>query len=58
MHLPEARSRLCLAQAGDGFKFVEVPYPPALEAEFLPSKLTGEDYPNLVQKTRESRPLE
>jgi uncharacterized protein len=35
-----------------GFKFVEVPYPPALEAEFLPSRLTGEDYPNLVQKDR------
>jgi TRAP-type uncharacterized transport system substrate-binding protein len=35
-----------------GFKFVEVPYPPSLEAEFLPSRLTGEDYPNLVQKDK------
>jgi TRAP-type uncharacterized transport system substrate-binding protein len=35
-----------------GFKFIEVPYPPALEAEFLPGKLTGEDYPNVVQKDR------
>jgi TRAP-type uncharacterized transport system substrate-binding protein len=33
-----------------GFKFVEVPYPQALEAEFLPSRLTAEDYPSLVQK--------
>ena len=37
-------------RAETGFKFVEVPYPQALEAEFLPSRLTGEDYPNLVQK--------
>jgi uncharacterized protein len=35
-----------------GFKFIEVPYPQALEAEFLPSKLTSEDYPNLVQKDK------
>lgn len=35
-----------------GFKFVEVPYPQALEAEFLPSKLTGEDYPSLIQKDK------
>jgi|EndMetStandDraft_7_1072992.scaffolds.fasta_scaffold67076_1 TRAP-type uncharacterized transport system substrate-binding protein len=35
-----------------GFKFVEVPYPPALEAEFLPSKLSGDDYPNLLQKDK------
>jgi uncharacterized protein len=33
-----------------GFKFVEVPYPQALEAEFLPSRLTAEDYPSLIQK--------
>src|SRR5262245_11639544 len=33
-----------------GFKFIEVPYPQALEAEFLPSRLTSEDYPNIVQK--------
>jgi TRAP transporter TAXI family solute receptor len=35
-----------------GFKFVEVPYPQALEAEFIPSRLTGEDYPGLVQKDK------
>ena len=35
-----------------GFKFVEVPYPQALEAEFLPSRLTGEDYPGLIQKDK------
>jgi TRAP-type uncharacterized transport system substrate-binding protein len=34
----------------DGFNFVGVPYPPALEAEFLPSKITGDDYPNLLAK--------
>ena len=33
-----------------GFKFLEVPYPPALEAEFLPSKIDSEDYPSLVEK--------
>jgi TRAP-type uncharacterized transport system substrate-binding protein len=38
---------------GSGFKFIEVPYPPALEAEYLPGKLTGEDYPNILgQKDR------
>lgn len=35
-----------------GFKFIEVPYPQALEAEFLPSRLTGEDYPSLVEKDK------
>ena len=35
-----------------GFKFVEVPYPQALEAELLPSRLTGEDYPTLIQKDK------
>jgi uncharacterized protein len=35
-----------------GFKFIEVPYPQALEAEFLPSRLTGEDYPNIIQKDK------
>jgi uncharacterized protein len=35
-----------------GFKFLEVPYPPSLEAEFLPSRLTSEDYPNLIAKDR------
>jgi TRAP transporter TAXI family solute receptor len=35
-----------------GFKFIEVPYPQALEAEFLPGKLTGEDYPNLMAKDK------
>jgi uncharacterized protein len=37
-------------KADAGFKFLEVPYPPALEAEFLPSKIDGEDYPSLVEK--------
>jgi uncharacterized protein len=31
-----------------GFKFIEVPYPSALEAEFLPSKIAAEEYPTLV----------
>jgi TRAP-type uncharacterized transport system substrate-binding protein len=34
----------------DGFKFIPVPYPPTLEEEFLPSKITGDDYPNLLPK--------
>jgi len=35
---------------GTGFKFIEVPYPRALETEFLPSKITAEEYPNLLPK--------
>src|SRR5262245_5444392 len=35
-------------KAETGFKFIEVPYPHALEDEFLPSKITGEEYPNLM----------
>jgi uncharacterized protein len=34
----------------DGFKFLAVPYVQALEAEFLPSKVTGEEYPSLLPK--------
>jgi TRAP-type uncharacterized transport system substrate-binding protein len=34
----------------DGFRFIEVPYLPAMEAQFLPSKITDDDYPNLVAK--------
>jgi uncharacterized protein len=35
-------------KAEEGFKFLEVPYPPALEAEFLPSKIAAQDYPSLL----------
>jgi TRAP-type uncharacterized transport system substrate-binding protein len=34
----------------EGFRFVEVPYLPAMEEQFLPSKLADDDYPNLVAK--------
>jgi len=37
----------------DGFNFVSAPYTPALESEFLPSKITSDDYPNLVPKHKE-----
>jgi TRAP-type uncharacterized transport system substrate-binding protein len=32
----------------DGFRFVEVPYVQAFEAEFLPGTIRGEDYPNVL----------
>jgi TRAP transporter TAXI family solute receptor len=35
-------------KAEAGFRFLAVPYPPALEAEFLPSKISAEDYPGLL----------
>jgi TRAP-type uncharacterized transport system substrate-binding protein len=35
-----------------GFKFIEVPYPAAMEADFLPSKITAQDYPNLLPKDK------
>jgi TRAP-type uncharacterized transport system substrate-binding protein len=34
----------------EGFRFLEVPYIPAMEAQFLPSKITDHDYPNLMAK--------
>jgi len=36
----------------EGFRFLEVPYLPAMEAQFLPSKITDDDYPNLVAKDK------
>ena len=34
----------------EGFRFLEVPYLPAMEALYVPSKITDQDYPNLVAK--------
>jgi uncharacterized protein len=42
-------------KADAGFKFLEVPYPPTLESDFLPSKIGGEDYPTLVEKDKSVR---
>ncbi len=36
----------------EGFRFLEVPYLPAMEAQFLPSKITDDDYPNLIAKDK------
>jgi uncharacterized protein len=44
-------------QADAGFKLLEVPYPPALETDFLPSKIGGEDYPSLVQNGQSVRTI-
>ena len=44
-------------KADAGFKLLEVPYPPALEAEFLPSKIGSEDYPSLVEKGKTVRTI-
>jgi uncharacterized protein len=44
-------------KAEAGFKLLEVPYPPTLEAEFLPSKIDGEDYPALVEKGKTVRTI-
>lgn len=41
----------------DGFKFVEVPYPSAFEAEFLPGKITNDDYPNVLPKDGKVRTI-
>ncbi len=35
-------------EPGDGLHFVKVPFVPALADTYLPSKLTHDDYPNLV----------
>jgi uncharacterized protein len=40
-----------------GFKFIDVPYPQAMEADFVPSKLTSEDYPSLLQPGKQVRTI-
>jgi TRAP-type uncharacterized transport system substrate-binding protein len=37
-------------QPGSGFKFLEVPYIPALEQDYVPAYLTSEHYPGLIAK--------
>ena len=34
----------------EGFRFLDVPYLPAMEAVFLPANITHDDYPNLIAK--------
>lgn len=34
--------------SGSGFKLIEVPFTQALQAEYLPATIAGEDYPNLM----------
>jgi uncharacterized protein len=42
------RSLMTQTQA-DGFHFVEIPYAPDLQQDYLPSTLKHEDYPNLIR---------
>jgi TRAP transporter TAXI family solute receptor len=37
-------------QASSGFKFIDVPYVPALEQDYVPANLTDAHYPNLIPK--------
>jgi TRAP transporter TAXI family solute receptor len=37
-------------QPGSGFKFLDVPYIPALEQDYVPANLTGANYPGLIAK--------
>lgn len=37
-------------KADSGFRFLEIPYPPALEQDYLPASFTPEHYPNLIAK--------
>jgi uncharacterized protein len=36
--------------ADSGMRLLSVPYAPALEAEYIPTKLTSDDYPGLIPK--------
>ncbi len=36
-------------KAADGFRILPVPYPKALQDDFLPAVLTSEDYPTLIE---------
>jgi TRAP-type uncharacterized transport system substrate-binding protein len=47
---PKVVPAFSAVKADAGFKFLEVPYPPALEADFLPSKIESDDYPTLMEK--------
>ena len=35
-----------------GFKFLDVPYVPAFEQDYVPASITNENYPNLVSKDK------
>lgn len=35
-----------------GFKFLDVPYAPAFEQDYVPASITNENYPNLVPKEK------
>jgi TRAP-type uncharacterized transport system substrate-binding protein len=40
-----------------GFKFLEVPYVPEFERDYVPGTITNEDYPNLVPKDKKVQTL-
>jgi uncharacterized protein len=40
-----------------GFKFLDVPYAPAFEQDYVPASITSEDYPNLVPKDKKVETL-
>jgi TRAP-type uncharacterized transport system substrate-binding protein len=49
---PKALPAYANLKPEEGFRFLEVPYLPAMEAQFLPSKITDHDYPNLIDKDK------
>jgi TRAP transporter TAXI family solute receptor len=44
-------------RAADGYRILPVPYPKALQRDYLPAVLTSQDYPNLIEPGREVETL-
>jgi TRAP transporter TAXI family solute receptor len=44
-------------RASDGYRILPVPYPKALQRDYLPATLTSQDYPNLIAQGREIETL-
>jgi uncharacterized protein len=47
---PKGVSAYLEVKPEEGFRFIDVPYLPAMEAVFLPANIMHEDYPNLIAK--------
>jgi TRAP transporter TAXI family solute receptor len=44
-------------RSADGYRILPVPYPKALQRDYLPAALTSSDYPNLIEPGREVETL-
>jgi hypothetical protein len=54
---PKGVSAYLEVKPEEGFRFIDVPYLPAMEAVFLPANIMHEDYPNLIAKDTKVRTI-